>query len=143
MKTTNSWVSRAALLAIFGSMLLWMPPVIAQQPMVSDMLQRYGSSSATGEYEGTLYCIRCNFSPTRENLATCDKEGYEHFLLMKDGHVHPFVWDQQRNCRQDQFQRVTRETGEDPGQVLPRRQRHLGEPGRAGRAVRRHENCSA
>lgn len=89
MKTTRSSISRAAMLAIVGGLLLWLPPVFAQQPMVSDMLQRYGSSSAVGEYEGALYCIRCNFSPTPENLATCNKDGHEHFLLMKDGHAHP------------------------------------------------------
>jgi hypothetical protein len=53
------------------------------------MWQRHGSSSAVGAYEGALYCIRCNFSSTPENLATCNKEGQEHCLLMKDGHVPP------------------------------------------------------
>lgn len=89
MKTSGSFVSKAILMAILGGTLLWMPPVFAQQPVVSDMLQKYGSSSSIGVYEGTLYCIRCNLSSTPENLATCDKEGHEHFLLMKDGHAHP------------------------------------------------------
>jgi hypothetical protein len=53
------------------------------------MLQKYGQTSAPRDFEGTLYCIRCNFSPTPENLATCDKEGHAHFLLMEDGHMHP------------------------------------------------------
>ncbi|NOT55450.1 MAG: hypothetical protein HOP18_12665 [Deltaproteobacteria bacterium] len=89
MKTATSSVRRPAVLTIVGGLLLWLSPVVAQQPMVSDMLQRYGSSSAVGEYQGALYCLRCNFSPTPENLATCDTDGHEHFLLMKDGHVHP------------------------------------------------------
>lgn len=89
MKTNDHIIRRMMLFVPCLCLVLWRAPLFAQQPMVSDMLQRYGSSSATGEYEGTLYCIRCNFSPTPENLATCNKEGHEHFLLMKDGHVHP------------------------------------------------------
>lgn len=89
MNTAPSFVRGAGILAIVAGLLTWMSPVGAQQPIASDMLQRYGSASAVGEYEGALYCIRCNFSPTPENLATCNKDGHEHFLLMKDGHVHP------------------------------------------------------
>jgi hypothetical protein len=89
MSYTNSLIGRMILVAISVTLLLWRSPVVAQQPMASDMLQRYGSSSAIGEYAGTLYCIRCNFSPTPENLATCNTDGHEHFLLMNDGHVHP------------------------------------------------------
>jgi hypothetical protein len=88
MKTTTGWINSIALLAIFGGLLLWLPPVFAQQPQVSDMLQKYGQTSAPRDFEGTLYCVRCNLSPTPENLAICDKEGHEHFLLMKDGHMH-------------------------------------------------------
>jgi hypothetical protein len=53
------------------------------------MLQKYGQTSAPRDFAGTLYCIRCNFSPTPENLATCEREGHAHFLLMEDGHMHP------------------------------------------------------
>lgn len=87
MNTSGHVAKRAVLLAICASTLLC-SPLFAQQPLVSDMLQKYGQTSAPRDFEGTLYCIRCNLSPTPENLATCDKEGHEHFLLMKDGHMH-------------------------------------------------------
>jgi len=89
MKTSRRFVSRAVLVAILGGAFLLPSPVFAQQPLVSDMLQKYGQTSAPRDFEGTLYCIRCNLSPTPENLATCDKEGHAHFLLMEDGHMHP------------------------------------------------------
>ena len=88
MNTNGPVVKRTVLLIICAGMLLWRLPVFAQQPLVSDMLQKYGQTSAPRNFEGTLYCMRCNLSPTPENLATCDKEGHEHFLLMKDGHMH-------------------------------------------------------
>ena len=89
MNTHRSLVGKAIMLVLFGGTLFWSPAIFAQQPLVSDMLQKYGQTSAPRDFEGTLYCIRCNFSPTPENLATCDKEGHAHFLLMEDGHVHP------------------------------------------------------
>lgn len=90
MDTSGSALKRATLLVIFVSIFsLRCPLVFAQQPMVSDMLQKYGQTSAPRDFEGTLYCMRCNLSPTPENLATCDKEGHAHFLLMEDGHMHP------------------------------------------------------
>jgi hypothetical protein len=89
MKTSSRLTSRAVLVVTFCSTLLWLSPIFAQQPLVSDMLQKYGQTSAPRDFEGTLYCIRCNLSPTPENLATCDKEGHAHFLLMEDGHMHP------------------------------------------------------
>lgn len=88
MNTSNHVIRRVALLVICASTLLWWSSLFAQQPVVSDMLQKYGQTSAPRDFEGTLYCIRCSLSPTPENLATCDKEGHEHFLLMKDGHMH-------------------------------------------------------
>lgn len=89
MNTNNNTIGKAVLLITCASILLWRLSVFAQQPQVSDMLQKYGQTSAPRDFEGTLYCIRCNFSPTPENLATCDKEGPAHFLLMEDGHMHP------------------------------------------------------
>src|SRR5262245_57378382 len=89
MDTGGPGVKRTVLLIICTSIVLWRSPVVAQQPRVSDMLQKYGQTSAPRDFEGTLYCIRCNLSPTPENLATCDKEGHAHFLLMADGHMHP------------------------------------------------------
>lgn len=89
MKTSSKFLSRVTLVAVFGGACLWLSPSFAQQPQVSDMLQKYGQTSAPRDFEGTLYCIRCNFSPTPDNLATCDKEGHAHFLLMEDGHMHP------------------------------------------------------
>ncbi len=89
MKTSSRFVSRAVLVAIFGGAFFWPSPIFAQQPQVTDMLKQYGQASRIREYAGTLYCIRCNLSPTPENLATCDKEGHAHFLLMEDGHMHP------------------------------------------------------
>ena len=89
MKSKSKFLSRVTLVTILGGACLWLSPIFAQQPLVSDMLQKYGQTSAPRDFEGTLYCIRCNFSPTPENLATCDKEGHAHFLLMEDGHMHP------------------------------------------------------
>ncbi|MBI3245494.1 MAG: hypothetical protein HYZ50_03170 [Deltaproteobacteria bacterium] len=87
---TRNWIVEQVVLLVMGiSLLLGKSVALAQQPLVSDMLQRYGSSSSVGEDEGALCCIRCNFSPTLENLATCNKDGHEHFLLVKDGQVHP------------------------------------------------------
>src|SRR6266496_1135773 len=88
MKTSGSFVSRAVLVVIFGGPLFWTPLVFAQRPVVSDMVLKYAQKSRVRSFDGTLYCIRCNLSPTPENLATCDKAGHEHFLLMKDGHMH-------------------------------------------------------
>jgi hypothetical protein len=89
MKTGSKFLSWVLSVVIFGGVCLWLSPIFAQQPQVSDMLQKYGQTSAPRDFEGTLYCLRCNFSPTPENLATCDKEGHAHFLLMEDGHMHP------------------------------------------------------
>jgi hypothetical protein len=89
MQTRSRFRSRAVLVVTVWSTLLWLSPIFAQRPQVSDMLQKYGQTSAPRDFADTLYCIRCNFSPTLENLATCDKEGHAHFLLMEDGHMHP------------------------------------------------------
>jgi hypothetical protein len=89
MNMSGPVVKRTALLIICASIVLWRSAMFAQQPQVSDMLQKYGQTSAPRDFEGTLYCIRCTLSPTPENLATCDREGHAHFLLMEDGHMHP------------------------------------------------------
>jgi hypothetical protein len=89
MSTKHWGIKHVVLVAMGISLLLGKSAALAQQPQVSDMLQKYGQTSAPRDFVGTLYCIRCNFSPTPENLATCDKEGHAHFLLMEDGHEHP------------------------------------------------------
>ena len=89
MDTRKSLNRRGMMFAFVVGTLLWSPLVFAQQqPQAADMLKNFKKGAALRSYDGTLYCIRCNVSPTPENLATCDKEGHEHFLLMKDGHVH-------------------------------------------------------
>lgn len=87
---TKHWIlAQAAVLVMRISLLLGESAARAQQPHISDMMQKYGQTSGLRDFVGTLYCIRCNFSPTPENLASCDKDGHAHFLLMDDGHVHP------------------------------------------------------
>jgi len=79
-----------ALFTICVIPLLWITVTVAQpQRGASDMMKSVEQGSGSRSFEGTLYCIRCNISPTPENLATCDKEGHEHFLLMDDEHAHP------------------------------------------------------
>lgn len=43
-----------------------------------------------GKYEGTLYCLRHDFSGSEADKALCRKEGrHVHVLVMKRGYVHP------------------------------------------------------
>lgn len=79
MKTNDHIIRRMMLFVLCLCLVLWRAPLFAQQPVVSDMLQKYGQTSAPRDFEGVLYCIRCNFSPTPENLSTCNKEGHAHF----------------------------------------------------------------
>jgi len=54
------------------------------------MLGAVGSGVIQGEYEGTLYCLRHDFSGSEADKAICQKEGHhEHALVMKQGYVHP------------------------------------------------------
>ena len=61
----------------------WQPP---------GMLSSYFSSGAIslGTYEGTLYCLRCQFSSDPKEQEICKIAGrHAHVLMMADGHVHP------------------------------------------------------
>ena len=58
------------------------------------MLNNYGSAMVIGEYEGTLYCLRHDFSQDKKDQEICTKEGrHHHALLMADGHAHPLYGD--------------------------------------------------
>lgn len=58
------------------------------------MLKAYGSAVSFGEYEGTLYCLRHDFSQDKKDQEICTKEGnHRHALMMADGHVHPLYGD--------------------------------------------------
>lgn len=72
-----------ALLLVLGvSTVTWAQP--------TGMLKNYGSAANVGEYEGTLYCLRHDFSQDKKDQDICTKEGrHHHVLMMADGHVHP------------------------------------------------------
>ena len=65
------------------------------------MLNNYGSAMVIGEYEGTLYCLRHDFSQDKKDQEICTKEGrHHHALLMADGHVHPLYGDMEELNKQ-------------------------------------------
>lgn len=74
------------LLAVWLSSPLWAQP--------TQMLREYGTARFQGEYEGTLYCLRHDFSQDKKDHEICQKEGrHRHVLLMANGHVHPLYGD--------------------------------------------------
>lgn len=73
-------------------LLLGFSPAAWAQP--TGMLKNYGSALVIGEYEGTLYCLRHDFSQDKKDQDICTKEGrHHHALMMADGHVHPLYGD--------------------------------------------------
>jgi len=88
MKTANrGW--RGGML-VCGALLLivWLNSALWAQP--AQMLREYGTARYQGEYEGTLYCLRHDFSQDKKDHEICQKEGrHRHALLMANGHVHP------------------------------------------------------
>lgn len=75
------------LLAVWLSSPLWAQPSNRPSGMI---LGEYGSATNLSEWEGTLYCLRHDFSQDKKDHEICQKEGrHRHVLLMKDGHVHP------------------------------------------------------
>lgn len=73
-------------------LVLGFSPAAWAQP--TGMLKLYGSAFNQGEYEGTLYCLRHDFSQDKKDQEICTKEGHHHHvLMMADGHVHPLYGD--------------------------------------------------
>jgi hypothetical protein len=71
---------------------LWLGSPLWAQP--TQMLREYGTARQQGEYEGTLYCLRHDFSQDKKDHEICQKEGWHrHVLLMANGHVHPLYGD--------------------------------------------------
>lgn len=75
------------LLALWLGAPLWAQPGARPPGMI---LGEYGSAANLSEWEGTLYCLRHDFSQDKKDHEICTKEGrHRHVLLMANGHVHP------------------------------------------------------
>ncbi len=80
------------LLAVLVGSVLWaqVPKKTPAGIVPPGMLKAYGSAVNWGEYEGTLYCLRHDFSLEKKDQEICQREGrHRHALVMADGHVHP------------------------------------------------------
>ncbi len=98
MATSNvQWQRRGLaygvlLLAIVLGATLWAqtPQKTPPGTIPPGMLRSYGAVMTLGEYEGTLYCLRHDFSQDKKDQEICEREGHhEHALVMADGHIHP------------------------------------------------------
>lgn len=78
------------LVAGFSALVLMLCVGSSAWSQPAGMLKNYGSAVNVGEYEGTLYCLRHDFSQDKKDEDICTKEGrHHHALMMADGHVHP------------------------------------------------------
>jgi hypothetical protein len=79
------------LLAVWLGAAVWAQPGARPPGMI---LGEYGSAANLSEWEGTLYCLRHDFSQDAKDKELCTKEGrHRHVLVMADGHVHPLYGD--------------------------------------------------
>lgn len=82
------------LLAVWLSPALWAQAPRQTPPgtIPSGMLRNYGAVMTFGEYDGTLYCLRHDFSHDKKDQGICEREGrHEHAPVIADGHVHPLM----------------------------------------------------
>jgi len=92
MKTENKGWQRGRITWGILLVAIWLSSPLSAQP--TQMLREYGTARNQGEYEGTLYCLRHDFSQDKKDHELCTKEGrHRHVLVMTDGHVHPLYGD--------------------------------------------------
>lgn len=92
MKTQRTHWQVVGLIGGLFLVALWLSAPLRAQP--TQMLREYGTARNQGEYDGTLYCLRHDFSQDKKDHDLCTKEGrHRHVLVMKDGHVHPLYGD--------------------------------------------------
>ncbi len=93
MKVADWRWQRVALVCGVFLLVIWLGPRVLAQSSTRPsgmILGEYGSAMNLSEWEGTLYCLRHDFSQDAKDKEICTKEGRHcHVLVMADGHVHP------------------------------------------------------